>query len=293
VKRLAPAFLAGLLAGVLTGWLLFGGSGDSADTGVPRPPGIARRDSARSVAPAVDELERLRAELELERTMRRSLVEHLEVARSRLADRDDATAEPAVEPRPGSAPFAPHEARRGRATTAAAEPAEGGAPWFADDALLELGLDPQEVARLRERWEQYTMDKLEITDQMARGGRPAKLKARRERRDLDAALREDIGDESYDAMLYATNQHNRVILSEVLDSSPAAANGVMPGDELISYAGERIFDPITLKKLTTQGQRGEWVELLVMRNGKIDRTYIQRGPMGVQLMPGRRPPYAR
>ncbi|HEM47607.1 MAG TPA: PDZ domain-containing protein, partial [Alphaproteobacteria bacterium] len=90
--------------------------------------------------------------------------------------------------------------------------------------------------------------------------------------------------------LYASGDRNRVILAELLERSPAAAAGIEPGDELISYDGERVFRAAELKRLTTEGEAGAPVELRVRREGEIVRLFVERGPLGVRLRMETRPP---
>lgn len=48
-------------------------------------------------------------------------------------------------------------------------------PAFDDEGLLAVGVDPLEVGRLRERWEQFELEKLELAYSSAREGRSREL----------------------------------------------------------------------------------------------------------------------
>jgi S1-C subfamily serine protease len=94
-------------------------------------------------------------------------------------------------------------------------------------------------------------------------------------------------------MRYATSQPNRVILSELLETSPAAVAGLEPGDEVVSYDGQRIFTASALKLLTLAGVPGALTEMRVLRAGEEHRFFVPRGPLGTRLEIASRAPYSR
>ena len=55
-------------------------------------------------------------------------------------------------------------------------------------------------------------------------------------------LRAELGDEVYDRYLYAKGSTNRVKVQRVLPGSAAQLAGLKPGDVVLSYDGERLFD---------------------------------------------------
>jgi S1-C subfamily serine protease len=76
----------------------------------------------------------------------------------------------------------------------------------------------------------------------------------------------------------------------VLASSPAAAAGIEPGDVILRYDDVPVFAPYELKEATSDGRAGSTVAVDVWRQGERERVYLPRGPLGVQLLPTRRPP---
>ena len=60
--------------------------------------------------------------------------------------------------------------------------------------------------------------------------------------DLRGASQEELGDDDYDLLLYASGRNNRVLLSDVLQNSPAAAAGIEPGDLLVRYDDRAVFN---------------------------------------------------
>ena len=62
---------------------------------------------------------------------------------------------------------------------------------------------------------------------------------------LDATFRNDLGDDGYDAYLRATGKPNRVSVRELLPTGAGSRAGLEVGDELVEYAGARVFSPPT------------------------------------------------
>ena len=134
------------------------------------------------------------------------------------------------------------------------------------------------------------MHKLRIENELARGKGKGKEAAQWNRVNEDNA-RAQLGDESYDAMLYASGDRNRVFISQLLENSPGESAGLMPEDEVIIYDGKRIFRPSEIKRLTTEGSKGDFVEVQVVREGELMRFFLLRGPIGAQLHFRARPPF--
>jgi len=67
----------------------------------------------------------------------------------------------------------------------------------------------------------------------------------------------------------------------VLASSPAERSGLKPGDEIVAYAGKRVFDLRELNNLTFQGTPGESVVVEVRRDGQSVQLVLPRGPLGI------------
>ena len=163
-------------------------------------------------------------------------------------------------------------------------------PWFHGASLEKLGFTAGEVERIRETWEYTVMEGLELETDRLRNGEKGWWAAVRDQDWIEAQAREALGDSGYDAMLYAGGSRNRVILSEVIGASPGAAAGIEAGDELISYDGQRVFHPRTLKQLTTRGEAGEVVEVRVRRRGQPVRIFMPRGPIGARIVAESRAP---
>lgn len=268
-------FLAALLGALLGGGLVWWGSGERAAepamAALPSSEGIPASETA-------SELSRLREELHQERARAAELSAQVSAL----------DFNPEAEPQAGAERETSWE--QPAATEEGGEGSSAARPWFDARALEAAGWGPAEIDRIRERWEQYELAKLEIENQRARKV-PGWKKLGGRFFQIATEARNDLGDEFYEAMLFASHQPNRVIVDEVLEISPAAEAGFFPGDELISYGGQRVFTPGAVQFLTTSGERGAWAEVWILRGGEELRLLVPRGPLGTRLKSVIRVPY--
>ena len=143
---------------------------------------------------------------------------------------------------------------------------------------------------MKEVWEEREMEKLYLTDEANRNGTIRNKEFYDRLANLNRTVREELGDELYDAFLYATGTPNRVVVKQVLENSPAGYSGLATGDVVIRYSGERIFDALRFKQATADGEVGRPVSIEVERDGEVFSFGIPRGPLGVQLSRGSYPP---
>jgi hypothetical protein len=238
------------------------------------------------------EIARLRSVIDLERQARLGLLEQVRQLEARFAEGEGAeTSDAAAAASANLSDDAVSAPRNGTATVAEGSSRARDDRWFVGDRLLDLGMRQSEVERIQQRWEKSVMDRLYLEDSKLRDKKLSDAELARARIEINRAMREDLGDEAYDAMLYSTQRKNRVIMTDILDDSPARAAGLLSGDEVISYDYERIFNPFVLKHWTKQGQLGDWTELRVLRGGELLRIYVPRGPLGVRLEHELREPF--
>lgn len=152
--------------------------------------------------------------------------------------------------------------------------------------LRAAGLSEQEIDALYERWSEAEREiHLAIAENHAAGIRlrPGPLS-------YDAALRESLDDDDFDAALYATGQQNRVLLREPADGGRLMADGLQPGDFIESYDGERIFRLVDLQLLMKETSEDESIPLVVRRGDEFIELMVPgRHPLGPKS-PGRAPP---
>lgn len=279
--------LAGLLALGL-GWVLWPSGG----------PGLLRGSGSTPEAPAAtrDEVESLRRALADQAATLRTLTEELALLREEtaalgggLAWIGDESTRTGASSATSAASDSPSEGSRARDPSARGA-APGERPSFDAEGLLAAGFSSREVDRLRERWERLELDRLELNDRALREEWLFTPRHQDEHRALEATLRQELDEEGFDAYLYATGQPNRVFVKEVLGNSSASRAGVLPGDVIVSYDGERTFIPRDLQLATAQGQRGELVRIEVVRDGRPVTLQVQRGPLGIILRGAAEPP---
>ncbi len=270
-RAFLPALLGALVGGAGVAWML-GGFGDS-------PGGESASGAFSGRSPNADtalEIARLRQEIAQERALRTAPVATL-------------PAEPAPARPPAAAPPVADDLPGTSGAEVEAEAAKA-SPWFDAAALEQVGWSRDEVERVRQRWEEYQLAKLEVENQRARKV-PGWKELGKRLFQIEVQARNDLGDEGYEAMRFAAGQTNRVVLSELLEISPASDAGLMSGDEVISYGGQRVFSAGALKFHTQSGEPGAWTEVRVLRAGEERRFFVRRGPLGARLEAVHRDPY--
>lgn len=163
----------------------------------------------------------------------------------------------------------------------------GGDAEATDEQLLrDAGLSSTQVAQIKERYEQLEMDRLYLRDRATREGWMGTVRYSNEVAKLEEnrqGVRNDLGDEGYDAYLFASGQSNRVLIREMLQGSPAKQAGLQAGDVVLRYGDKRIFTTRELQNATAGGRNGEMVPMEIQRDGKSMDFYVPRGPLGVYL----------
>ncbi|MDH3761793.1 MAG: PDZ domain-containing protein [Gammaproteobacteria bacterium] len=227
-------------------------------------------DAGRQAALSIGELNRL---LQNEVRARQALQRKLEVLEHQVAalDRDRmlGTSQEAVEQESGDAD---HIGRRGQG-------------WFDQQTLLDSGMDSSLVSELKSTFERLEMERLYLRDRAAREGWDRE-QMRNQMQLLESTedeLRERLGESAYDAYLYASGQTNRVAVRSVLESAQAGQAGIKPGDHIIRYDSQHIYNWMELRAATTSGNIGDSVEVEVERDGETLQFYLVRGPLGIRM----------
>ena len=101
--------------------------------------------------------------------------------------------------------------------------------------------------------------------------------------DLEGCF-EDLGDNDYDAMLYATRQSNRVMLVRLRNNSVAQRAGIREGSVVWSYDGQRIFHAQELATLSTTGRHGDYVNIAIVTPDGTEQHVVERNPLGADLV---------
>ncbi len=170
--------------------------------------------------------------------------------------------------------------------TIAAAPAESEEPPLPMQAYLDVGLDPVQVEGIQLRLADLEMERLYLRDQAIREGWVDSERYTERVRELesgDETLRGELGDDAFDRFLYASGRSNRVRIQSVIGGSPADQAGLLAGDVVVSYAGQRILRFGDLTDATTAGDAGAQVRLSIKRGEATLDMFVPRGPLGVRL----------
>jgi len=165
-------------------------------------------------------------------------------------------------------------------------PVSGLSPAMTTENLVKAGLNEELAADIVRRRNEMDMKMLELRDRASREGY---LNTGRyttewnELREQDTPLRDEIGDDYYDNYLFVNRQSNRVKVASVMMGSPAEMSGMKNGDLIVNYDGRQMFKWKELQDATSMGERGEYVNVTVLRDGQQVNLWIPRGPLGVRL----------
>jgi len=152
--------------------------------------------------------------------------------------------------------------------------------------LLAMGVNNENAERIQQLAEKKEMEQLYLRNKAVREGWFGTEKYFEKTRELDLSsniYREELGDDAYDKFLYASHLTNRITVQSVLSESPAETAGLKPGDHILSYDNQRVFNWSDLTTLTANGEAGETVPLEVKRNEQTYQFFITRGPLGIRL----------
>ena len=169
-------------------------------------------------------------------------------------------------------------------------PVSKSSPAITANNLVKAGIDEELAADIIRRRNEMDMKILELRDRASRDGYIDTERYARELNELreqDISLRDEIGDEYYDRYLHASGQGNRVKVASVMMGSPAEMSGMKDGDLILNYDNRRIFNWNELQDATSGGERGEYVNVAVLRNGQLVNLWMPRGPLGVRLSTAR------
>lgn len=145
--------------------------------------------------------------------------------------------------------------------------------------LVEAGFSPDQAQRITEREAELQLEGLYAQYDAVREGEPFDL--RTVRFDPQDQLRQELGDASYERYLDATGQSTSIGVQRVMEGSAGQAAGLQAGDQVIAYAGERVFRTSDLNKLILEGTPGQTVIVDVLRDGQQIQVFMPRGPIGI------------
>lgn len=152
-------------------------------------------------------------------------------------------------------------------------------PENRQNRLIEAGFSPEQAQSLIDREAQIRMDMMNASYEARRQGErfnPVEIQL-----ESQAELRTELGTDAYERYLEATGQPTSVDVFEVIDNSAGQTAGLQPGDEIVGYNGERVFNLRDLQAQTIAGEPGETVPVDILRDGQPMQIYMPRGPLGI------------
>jgi hypothetical protein len=164
-------------------------------------------------------------------------------------------------------------------------PRAGGRRAFDPDTLVAAGVAPRDAQALRERLAVAEMDKIRLNDRATREGWADTPRYEQERTALDDQLREQLSEVDYDRYLYATGRSNRARVTDMLSHAPGDDAGFQPGDVILSYGGERVFNGMEIGERSTRRRSDELIPVEVLRNHSTLTLNVRGGPLGLVFAP--------
>ena len=159
------------------------------------------------------------------------------------------------------------------------------AQWIRDyqerrvNRLVEGGFSEGEARRILEQESEAAFQVLNSVWEAQRSGEPYDRYS--DEFDPSAIMRSEMGDDAYARYLEAQGQPTAVRITQVLGGSPGKEIGLQPGDQLVSYSGNRVFSVNDLRKQSMQGNPGEDVVIEIQRDGTLIQLTLPRGPIGI------------
>lgn len=153
-----------------------------------------------------------------------------------------------------------------------------------ENRLTEFGFTPAEREDYQRMQAAAQFKAIELDDRARREGWHGTARYQDEFRALaleNNPVREELGDARYDEFLYATGQPNRLVVNNVVPSSPAEAAGFRQGDVIVRYDGVSVFSNNELLNLRSTGDAGENISVEIVRDGDPVVLDIPRGPLGI------------
>lgn len=139
------------------------------------------------------------------------------------------------------------------------------APSVSVEQLQASGIAPATAATIVNVHEQTNTELLALRDTASRNGWPM-FDYYNERTALlttENTLRKMIGDDEYLTYLQHTGQSWQVIIQTVFSNSAAEGAGLEAGDVIHRYDGQRVFSSAGLQLLSSQGTKGDLVDITV------------------------------
>ena len=278
--KIAAYLLAGIVVGVGFAWW----------QGIGEPAAAIGSDlTIEERGPLEGRLTELETELALERFERQALADQLEELRVSIAELPTQEAGGRGDPRERMATLRDPENENNALRDEINQRFPNGMPQTPEefaafqrqreiDAFVAAGFTPERAQLLMRREEELQMEVLQARYEATRNGASEQEVANISTSQL---MRKELGDADYARYLEGQGRPTSVGIREILTNSPAQNAGLQPGDEIVAYNGQRVFDMNELNALTYEAQPGVSVPMQVERDGQTIQVYVESGPIGV------------
>lgn len=280
--KLAISIIVVLAGGIAVAYLVPSAPAPSAQRGVAAP--IATTGVDYSSLPLEQRLLALERTIGEERQARQLLQEELVYLTEEVESlREQAGDLPEASPAAISAAVTPDSSvaqnRRGRF-------GDRNSPEYRVQRLVDAGISPDRAEWILQREAQVRLSLMEARYAAQRSGEPTDYGALQQ--EEMAAFRNELGSADYERYLEGTGRPTSVVVGSVLDTSPAQNVGILPGDEIVNYAGSRVYNMSDLNRAMLEGVAGETVTATVVRDGVTMQIALRRGPLGITAGRARR-----
>lgn len=270
MRKLAIVLVLGLVGGFAVARFVPG----PPDGAPGAPPPAAGVDASSGLAERVAELERAVSD---ERQARQVLEEEVfyltsEIERLQAVTMPPGRSVPTGDLQP-AAPDLVAGARRGR-------PANRDSSEARVARLVDGGFAPDRAEWIVQRESRFRMAMLEARHEAQRNGGPVEG-FQEQMLEERQSFRADLGQADYERYLEATGRPTAVVVTSVMDTSPAQRVGLRPGDRIVSYGNMRIYSMSDLNRETLAGEAGETVFVQIERDGVPMQIALPRGPVGI------------
>lgn len=151
-----------------------------------------------------------------------------------------------------------------------------------EERLKVAGFSDERIAYLRRRVEELQLQRSREVYERQQKGLPPDPLAGRYLLDGDLDLREEIGEEEYVRYREATGRPITVPVKGIIPDSSAQMAGLKEGDEIVAYAGKRVFNDFDLDKAASTNQSLSYVVVDVLRDGMQMQIFVPPGPLGLR-----------
>ena len=158
---------------------------------------------------------------------------------------------------------------RASASTPALEAGRGDAQHGADSVEAEAGAHGPTAEWIEERYEEAQKNRAAIKDAATRNHRKQNREELARSWAIEFALIDEIGVSAYEQLLYDRGLKNRSEVRWLGSGSNAMRGGVEIGDEILSYGGQPVFSPQSIRERNKLLEPGQQIVIEVDRGGVV------------------------